>query len=89
MLDTFRHLRRVHELLGLLVAAGTLPLTALEQVKRRSLRDALCPADMTVARAAALANGPVPGRVEGFLQDLGRRLRPLRDAGRPAYIFPH
>jgi len=84
MLDTFRHLRRVHELLELLVAAGTLPLTAREKARRRSLRDALCPDDMTVARAAALANGPVPGRVEGFLQDLGRRLRPLREqADRP------
>jgi hypothetical protein len=84
MLDTFRHLRRVHELLGLLVAAGTLPLTAQEQALRRSLRDALCPDDMTVARAAALADGPVPGRVERFLQDIGGRLRPLRaSADRP------
>jgi len=86
MLDTFRHLRRVHELLGLLVAAGTLPLTAREKAKRQALRDALCPADMTAARAAALADGPVPGRVEGFLQDLGEPLQPLRDtADRPSF----
>ncbi len=79
MLDTFRHLRRLHDLLGLLVAADTLPLTPREQATREELLAALCPDRMTAARAAALATGPLPARVDGFLHSLRTRLQPLRE----------
>jgi hypothetical protein len=80
MLDTFRHLRRVHELLGLLEAAASLALSNRDEAARRALIAALCPPAMTAPRAAALANGPLPGRVARFLRGLRRRVRPLRDA---------
>lgn len=80
MLDTFRHLRRLHEVLGLLAAAETLPLTDRDEATRRDLIAALCPPRMTVARATALATGPLPARVEGFLRGLRSRVQPLREA---------
>jgi hypothetical protein len=80
MLDTFRHLRRIHGLLNLLVVAGRLPLGPDHERERRSLVAALCPQDMTPGLAATLATGPIPGRARAFFRDLRREMQPLRAA---------
>ncbi|KPP84789.1 MAG: hypothetical protein HLUCCA08_12230 [Rhodobacteraceae bacterium HLUCCA08] len=70
MLDTFRHLRRIHALLVLLTTAQHLPLSRSEDRTLHRLIAVLSPSDMTPARAAALAGGSVPDRVHGFLRGL-------------------
>lgn len=69
-MDTFRHLRRLHDLIELLTLAAGLPLAPDDRHKRQSLLAALCPPDMTPARAATLATGPLPGEVRAFLKSL-------------------
>lgn len=73
-LDTFADLRRLHELLGLLITAGRLPLDAGEDRARQDLVAALCPDDMTPAAAHALVTGPLPGAVHDFLRGLRHRV---------------
>jgi hypothetical protein len=80
MLDTFSHLRRIHELLNLLLAAGRLPLEPDHEHERRLLVAALCPQEMTSGLAATLATGPIPGRARAFFRDLRRGMQPLRAA---------
>ncbi|UYV39380.1 hypothetical protein N4R57_10475 [Rhodobacteraceae bacterium D3-12] len=69
-MDTFRHLRRLHDLIELLTLAAGLPLTQEAKIKRLSLIAALCPQDMTPTVAATLATGPLPGDVRAFLKSL-------------------
>lgn len=70
MLDTFRHLRRIHELIGLLDTAGKLPLDPHENQRRLGLLSALTSPEMTRAGAEALATGPLPGEIRSFLRSL-------------------
>lgn len=70
MLDTFRALRSLHGLIGLLDTAGGLPLNPEERARHTDLLCALCPEEMTADMAEALADGPLPGEVKSFLRSL-------------------
>ena len=69
-METFRHLRQLHDLLQMLIAAGALPLPL--EVERQRLRhlQQLCPDPMTPALARTLATGPLPQAVREFLTSL-------------------
>ncbi|MDQ2088522.1 hypothetical protein [Marimonas arenosa] len=71
-MDTFRHLRTIHDLLGLLATAQELALPARVEARRQELVTALCPENMTPARAKRLATGSLPEDVRDFLKSLAR-----------------
>ncbi|MDF0601433.1 hypothetical protein P1J78_11875, partial [Psychromarinibacter sp. C21-152] len=74
MLETFRHMRVIHELIGLLETTGQLPLEDDEAERREDLLIALCPDEMTPETAEALASGPLPGEARAFLRGLAHHL---------------
>lgn len=73
-METFRHLRRIHDAIELLTAAAALPLSPAQDAARRALLAALCPPDLGPREAAGLATGPLPGRVRAFLRGLQPQL---------------
>lgn len=74
MLDTFRDLRRLHDLIAVLDTAGQLPLKDAEAAERRRLLAPLCNPDMTAAEARTLAQGPLPRAARAFLRSLAHHL---------------
>ncbi|MDF1855462.1 hypothetical protein [Pseudooceanicola sp.] len=76
MLDTFAHLRRLHELIALLDTAAGLTLPASVEARRLALLTQICPETMTPAEADSLATGPLPGAVRDFLRGLRDHLAP-------------
>lgn len=69
-METFRHLRRLHDLIELLSTAATLPLSDAAETKRRTLLAQLTPVALTPEHAASLATGPLPGEISDFLKSL-------------------
>jgi len=74
LIETFRHLRRIHDTLSLLVTARRLPLEAPEQAELDALLAGLAPAQMDAARAEAIATGPLPARARAFLRGLAHHV---------------
>ncbi len=74
MQETFRHLHRLHRLIGLMETARALPLDAAEEDRWDDLMETLCPDTLTPDGAAALATGPVPGQVHAFLRALAHHI---------------
>lgn len=74
MLETFRHMRILHELIGLLDTARTLPLDSDEEDQLYDLVERLCPDEMTPETARTLADGPLPGETRAFLRGLAHHL---------------
>jgi hypothetical protein len=71
MLEAFRILRRVHELLLLLRTAERLPLAEIYRRKSRELRDALSPTDgWTLESLRAFQRSDTPNVVMAFLTSL-------------------
>lgn len=71
LLDSFRHLRVLHDLITLLETARILPLDSAQSEQRNELINQLCPEGMTPQIAEALANGPLRENVHHFLRGLG------------------
>ncbi len=69
-MDTFRHMRKLHGAMELLVAAARLHLPPPAEARRAALLEALTPDEMTTARAAELATGPLLAEVSAFLRSL-------------------
>lgn len=72
--ETFRHLRRLHELIALLHSAGALTLPDAAEAERLALLADLTPAEMSPALAARLATGPLRGKVHSYLRGLSPHL---------------
>lgn len=70
--ETFRHLRKLHDLIQLLETAHILPLPPDVEARRMALVSDLCPPDMTPTLAETLATGSLPGRVKEFLKSLAQ-----------------
>jgi hypothetical protein len=71
MFETFRTLRKVHEMLVLLRAAAKLPLPQTATQRRQGFEDALAPADgWTVASLRALGTDALSREITGFLASL-------------------
>jgi hypothetical protein len=81
MLDAFRAMRQVHELLILLRAAARLPLLALERARLERLRAELAPVEGWSPRSLAeLERGKLHDEAAEFLRSLAstaRRALPL------------
>lgn len=71
-IDSFRHLRHLHDRIELLRAVATLALPPEAEARRRALLGALCPADMTREIARNIATGPAPAEVDRFLKSLAQ-----------------
>ncbi len=74
MLETFRHLRLIHQLVGLLDTARQLPLDEDEEERHLELMEALCPDEMTPEAAESIAGGALPREVQGFLRSLAHHV---------------
>lgn len=74
MLETFRHLRRLHEIIALLDTASQLPLEDDEDAARTQLMAPLCDPNLSAEQAEALANGPLPANVSAFLRSLSHHV---------------
>ena len=71
MFETFRTLRKVHELLVLLRAAAKLPLPHAATQRRQAFEDELTPGDgWTVASLRALETDTVSSEIAAFLASL-------------------
>jgi hypothetical protein len=71
MLEAFRAMRGVHELLHLLDMAGRLPLTTAQAAARDQLRNRLLPAGgWTLELLVDFERGPLPAEVRRFLSML-------------------
>ena len=71
MFETFRKLRKVHEMLVLLRAAGKLPLPQTATQRRQAFEDSLAPADgWTVAGLRELETDAVSHEIAAFLVSL-------------------
>jgi len=68
-IEAFRHMRKLHDLLELLIAARALPLGAAERANADALIAPLA-APLSESSAATLAAGPLPGQVRAFLRSL-------------------
>lgn len=75
-IEAFRHMRKLHDLLELLVTARSLPLDAAEQASADALIAPLA-APLTESSAATLATGPLPAQIRAFLRSLAHH-RPAR-----------
>ena len=76
MMESFRHLRHLHGMIELLLAASALALPPEKESERQTLLAALCPEEMTSEAAAGLACGPLPGTVDRFLKSLAGLVQP-------------
>lgn len=74
MLESFRHMRAINGLIGLLDTAGQLPLEDDEEAEREAMLAALCDPDLTPETAEALATGPLPGQAQAFLRSLAHHV---------------
>jgi len=81
MLETFRHLRVLHQLVGLLNAAAALPLPPEAEADRTAYLAQLCPDPFDARTAQGLATGPLPGAVRGFIRSLSAHCAPLQRGG--------
>ena len=77
-IETFRHMRTIHDAIGLLCSAERLGLAAEDEARRQSLLAALCPPEMSPALAEDLATGPALASTRAFLKSLARHLSPPR-----------
>ncbi len=74
VLETFRHLRWIHQQLDLLQTTAALPLEDDEDAARAAFVVALCPDEMTPDRAAALATGSLRTEIARFLRSLAHHI---------------
>jgi hypothetical protein len=70
MIEAFRQMRLVHELVELLTSAGALPLPLAVQAEREVLLARLLPESWTLDSLQAFETGSLPGEVRAFLQGL-------------------
>ncbi|MCV2882284.1 hypothetical protein [Actibacterium sp. XHP0104] len=71
MIDAFRVMRQVHDLIAMLMAAGNLPLEDDQQEELEDLLEELVPEDgWTTDTLAALEAGPLPARAQAFFRGL-------------------
>jgi hypothetical protein len=75
MIETFRQMRLVHELLQLLLAAKALPLPDAVEAERAALIARLTPESWSEASLLAFETGALPGEVRAFLQGLKAHVR--------------
>lgn len=69
-METFRHLKTLHELIELLTAAAALPLPPDAASKREKFAQQLTPANLTIETAKTLSTGPIPQQIRSFLRSL-------------------
>ena len=81
--DSFRHLRRLHGRIELLLAAATLSLPPDAESRRKALLCALSPEGMTPQIAQTLATGPLPAKVDRFLKSLAIYAAAVKAASNP------
>lgn len=89
MMAAFRDMRDVQDRLGLLAAAGALPLSAADAARRDGLERRLWPGALDAATLKGFATGPLAGEIDGFIASL-RRYVPARTvpAAAPAASRP-
>jgi len=74
MLETFRHLRTLHALLGLLDTARALPLEDDELDRLEDMQAELCDPDMSPQDVERVATGPLPSAAKDFLRSLAHHV---------------
>ena len=70
MIDAFRAMRLIHDLMQLLMAAEALSLPDAEEERRYALLDTLEREDWTPETLAAFETGSIPGEVQSFIRSL-------------------
>jgi hypothetical protein len=76
MIEAFRQMRLVHDLLDLLVAAKGLDLPDAVESERAELMEQLLPEAWTLESLAAFETGVMPAKVRRFLKSLSPFVRP-------------
>jgi len=74
MLETFRHLRAFHSLIGVLDTARRLPLEDEEIAQLEHLQSKLCDPDLSPQKVEDLAKGTLQSEAKAFLRSLAHHV---------------